>query len=173
MIISKGFFLGTIFWGMLLIFWGASLLLNALFGINIPVIRLFIGGLLIYFGFSLISHSGRNQESFNSYWFSHNIIRAKHLQNEVRVSFSNSTIDLRTIPSSGNTPVVIKTFCSNVHLITNPLVTTKVVINSNFSRTQYLNKETVTNCEFVINPENGLTEQEVVINLSCSNLEID
>lgn len=42
------------FWGAILILLGISLILKSVFGINIPIFKVFFAGLLIYWGISLL-----------------------------------------------------------------------------------------------------------------------
>ena len=48
-----GLFFGNLFWGILLILWGASLILKS-FGINLPLAKIFFAVIIILFGIKLL-----------------------------------------------------------------------------------------------------------------------
>lgn len=51
----------AIIWGTLLIIFGVSLLINVIFGIHLPLGRIFLGLLLLYFGIQIITGYSKKQ----------------------------------------------------------------------------------------------------------------
>ena len=75
---------------LFIILWGFSLLLSAIFKINIPLARIFIGLLLVIFGINIIFFNSPfcvfGKKIFNS-----NIVIAK--SNQIDIAFTNDIID--------------------------------------------------------------------------------
>ncbi|MCB5261646.1 MAG: hypothetical protein LHW64_00425 [Candidatus Cloacimonetes bacterium] len=54
---KMNFFFGNIFWGILLVLWGASLILKT-FNINMPLAKIFLAVIIIMFGVKLLIGTG-------------------------------------------------------------------------------------------------------------------
>jgi predicted membrane protein len=88
------FFFGNIFWGMLLVLWGASLILKT-FNINMPLAKIFVAVVIILFGVKLLIGTGgrtisRERNNKGSYYRSNR-------SGEYTLVFSSGTIDLRDL----------------------------------------------------------------------------
>ena len=53
--ITMGFLSSGIFWGTIVVIFGISMLLKAVFHIDLPVFRILLGLIVIYFGLRLIT----------------------------------------------------------------------------------------------------------------------
>ncbi|MBW6516491.1 MAG: cell wall-active antibiotics response protein [Candidatus Cloacimonetes bacterium] len=86
-----------VFWGMLLILVGLSIIIKIIFQIDIPVFRIIIGVLLIYFGMQIIFGSNFLYRRRVSQRRQEGTFREYNLQrggNEFNVIFGRSKIDL-------------------------------------------------------------------------------
>lgn len=54
-----------LFWGLFLLLMGASIVLNIVLGINVPVFKLFLAGFLIYLGVRVLMPSSRTSWSWS------------------------------------------------------------------------------------------------------------
>jgi predicted membrane protein len=89
-VISSG-----IFWGLLLVLIGLSIIIKVIFHIDIPVFRIVIGLLLLYFGFQIIFGSSiRTKKKVVIENKSYREYSTKSHSNEYNIIFSNGTIDL-------------------------------------------------------------------------------
>lgn len=101
------FFFGGMFWGILLILWGASLILKT-FGLNLPLAKLFIAVAIILFGIKLlvgsrinIFNSGSTKARTASYYRSNST-------GEYTFVFSGGTVDLTDLdPNSKDLEITV------------------------------------------------------------------
>ncbi len=94
-------FFGNLFWGILLILWGASLILKT-FNIHMPLAKIFLAVVIILFGIKLLLgdkiswfHSSGSYKRGSSYVRSNN-------SGEYTFVFSGGTIDLTDIKPNQN-----------------------------------------------------------------------
>jgi len=100
-------FFGNLFWGILLILWGASLILRT-FNIHMPLAKVFFAVVIILFGLKLLLgdkitwfSSSKNYKQGSSY------VRSNH-SGEYTFVFSGGTIDLTDIdPDSKNLEITV------------------------------------------------------------------
>lgn len=116
-----------LFWGLSLFFLGLSIIINILFGIAIPVVRLIAGGLLIYTGLSMITEK------------QHRTFPVRSSTNYHEVKFEKKTIDLSKFKPDSVTESEINVICGSAKLRLNPEVPTKLVVTSIASHTQMPN----------------------------------
>lgn len=85
---------GSVFWGILIILFGVSILINAIFGINLPLVKMFFAACLIYWGVSLLlpEHAGRSCTFFFKSYSKDDFDGDNYT-----VRFSTSTIDLNQL----------------------------------------------------------------------------
>ena len=120
-----------LFWGLCLFFLGLSIIINILFGIAIPVIRLIAGGLLIYTGVSMITETNHRTKPVRS------------SPNYHEIKFEKKTIDLSSFKPDNLTESDINIVCGSAKLRLNPDVPTKLVITSVASHTDLPNGSTI------------------------------
>ncbi|OQA36129.1 MAG: hypothetical protein BWY54_00221 [Candidatus Dependentiae bacterium ADurb.Bin331] len=174
----KHLFSSEIFWGTLIIIFGVSVLIKAIFGIDLPLIRIIFGGLLIYLGVSMVTSFNKKSDTrtiwFSSFSSSQQSIK-QPIKDDYRVAFSSIRIDLRSVPADQLPPkITIDAHCSSVHLITNPDVPTIININASFASTKLPNNDTVSvgNSVYMTHDQTIKPELEVNANLVMSNFEI-
>ncbi|MFO7660500.1 MAG: hypothetical protein R6V77_06275 [Candidatus Cloacimonadaceae bacterium] len=108
----SGLLFGSLFWGILIILIGISIVLKHAFNINFPIIRLFLGVIIILLGFKLIVGSSsksyvRNRKHVSSYYSS----------KEFDVIFGSRTLDLTKLSDPGNLPGEISVVFGNALVI--------------------------------------------------------
>lgn len=90
-----------IFFGTLLVLWGISLILEAIFGISIPVLRVGFALILIYAGLILIKgmYEAHNQKAI---FFSQESVKADThaTQQQYKIVFGQGTIDLSSLDTT-------------------------------------------------------------------------
>jgi len=94
------FFTSGVFWGSLLVLWGVSMILNALFHINIPFFRIAFALIVIWFGVRLLI-GGRCWKSDHSAVFSGADFKADKARKDYNAVFGNIAVDLSGIKLEG------------------------------------------------------------------------
>ena len=98
-----GFFFSGIFWGMVLILLGISIIIRIVFHINLPLVRIVFALILIYLGIRVLVGgswlcSHRNQTVFGS-----STVSATQGSSEYQTIFGSAAIDA-TADVTGDTP---------------------------------------------------------------------
>lgn len=91
-----------IFWGIFLFFLGASIIINVVTGLNIPVLKLFLAVMLIYFSIKILFSPSQETCSWQSYSSASKecmVQRSSEAGDWYEVRFGTSTIDLRHLNS--------------------------------------------------------------------------
>ncbi|MFN3402737.1 MAG: hypothetical protein ACK40G_01500 [Cytophagaceae bacterium] len=99
-------FTSGIFWGILLVFIGLSIIIKVVFDINIPVFRIGFALLLIYLGVKLLIGISDNSKSKESIVFGEGKVEGELSKQEYNVLFGKGHIDLTG--SSVNVEIVGK-----------------------------------------------------------------
>ncbi len=87
-------FFSSAFWGIVIIFFGVSMLLRNFFDFDIPVFTIVAAGFLIFLGIRMIAGRGTGYDSTNSAVFSEQKMGFVPGQNKYNVLFGNSHLDL-------------------------------------------------------------------------------
>lgn len=134
-----------IFIGSLLVLWGISLIIEAIFGISIPVMRIGFAILLIYVGLILIKgmYEVHNQKTI---FFSQEAVKANS-QNSTqyyKIVFGQGMIDLSTIDTSADIVYVqVYTLFGKAIVKLDPMVPTVVNATSILSSISFPDKTIV------------------------------
>lgn len=131
-------FSSGLFWGVLLILGGISILLKLVFGINFPFFKILFGLLFIYIGIRLILGISNKNENENTIAFGTN--RFKYDQNnlEQNLVFSKGLIDYSNAENhSDNKPSKINVVFSDGTLLINESIPMKIKVSSVFSGTSF------------------------------------
>lgn len=135
-----------IFFGTLLVLWGLSLIIETIFGISIPVVKVGFACLLIYGGLLLIKgmYEVRQQKTI---FFSQESVTANQAktQNAYKIVFGQGTIDLSDIADSTQdvTNVQIYTLFGKTILKINPEIATVINATSVFSSVTFPDKTVI------------------------------
>ncbi|HEX3047535.1 MAG TPA: hypothetical protein VHY08_22480 [Bacillota bacterium] len=135
-----GFLFTPVFWGVVLVLWGCSLVLNVLFHLNIPVFRILIALIIIFFGIQLLMGWKGNSWSY-VHNDEHNVIfgqadkQATPSTKEYNIIFSNSVVDItEPHPDWVNSKLEINTVFGSGLIRINPEIPAKIVTTAAFGR---------------------------------------
>ncbi len=114
-----GFIFSRAFWGIVVILIGLSIVLNAIFKINLPIFKILIALFFIYIGVRmLMGVGGVNQSIKTKSVFSQQKIEIKNLENKsFKAVFSDQTLDLSHIKLSSSDAIEVDAVFSSVELI--------------------------------------------------------
>lgn len=135
-----------IFWGTFLILLGMLILINVIFGIKLPFIRLLIGIILIYLGITFITGlTIKNIQKKNYATF-----MAKTLVNindfniqdqnkyEHTTIFGSSHLNLSDItPTEHPREITINVVCGESEIKINPQIPTHIIVNAAFAHVEF------------------------------------
>ena len=94
---TGGMFSGF-FWGLFLVLFGAAIILKAIYHINLPVMRIFLGLLIIAFGIRFLFGGTRmGHRKGDTIAFEESAVQGSENQKEYNVLFGKGTIDLRGV----------------------------------------------------------------------------
>lgn len=125
-----------IFWGMFLILIGLSIIVKIVFNIDIPIFRIIIGALLIYFGLQII---------FGSNFLFRRRIRMRHVErqyreynlqrgtNEYNIIFGRGTVDLTgRVDATEDNLVSINVIFGSAYVYFDPHIPMQIEVNTVF-----------------------------------------
>lgn len=128
-----GFIFTGAFWGVFLIVVGVVLILNMIFGIRIPVIRILFALFLIFWGVSLLTGINFRGHGRNNAVFEEKDIAADGTHNEYSVVFGSSNVDLTGIrPGDAVKKIEISTVFGSSVVTIDPAVPCKIKVSSAF-----------------------------------------
>lgn len=99
---KMGFLTGAFFWGIVLILFGISIILKALFHIDIPVVKVLVAMFLIYLGITILVGKNFMIRDKSDAVFEANYFRHDTNTKEYSVLFGSGTMDLRDISPTEN-----------------------------------------------------------------------
>jgi hypothetical protein len=125
-----------VFWGLILILIGISIIVRIVFNVDIPIFRLVIGLLLVYFGFQVIfggSYRSRRRIDTQRGERSYRGYNIQQGNNQYNIVFSRGRVDLtdKTDLSTDQFVEVNVVFGSAVVLI-DPEIPTQIEVNTVF-----------------------------------------
>lgn len=126
-------FCSGMFWGVLLILLGISMILKVLFNITIPIFRIAFALLLIYLGVKiLLGHSIERRK--NTVFFNDSKIEYTESSDEYNVLFGKGVIDLSNVSLEKKiVEVKVNTVFAEGTIKINPALPTKILVNSAFA----------------------------------------
>ncbi len=92
-----GFLFSSFFWGAVVILFGLSIILNAVFHIRIPVFSIIIALIFIYLGLKILFGSFGIKTSKNTVVFSTSDMKCRNKNEEYNIIFGKGSIDLSEI----------------------------------------------------------------------------
>ncbi len=128
------FLFSGLFWGVMLVLFGLSMILKAAFNLDIPIFRIVFALILIYFGMKLLlGRQAFKSESNFSMFRSSNITMSEN-GGEYNVIFGQSNIDLSNIDISENSKKVeVNVVFGSGNLLIDPQKPMKINISSVFA----------------------------------------
>jgi predicted membrane protein len=166
----------TLFWGILLILCGLSILIKTIFGISIPLFRLLCAFFFIYMGIKLLGFQGHQHASS----YTKNIIFAKESTHasstykKYNVIFGQGTIDLTAVPFQAESYIEVRVVFGNGTLIINKDVPTMVKVNTACGSTQLPDETTITFGHYIYKNYTGDMQPQVIIDINVvfGNLDV-
>jgi predicted membrane protein len=164
----------SLIWGTILILLGISLLLKSLFRITIPLVRPFLGCVMIYLGLTIM------MDPFHQTADKRTVIFAKSnlvAQDQVRIyntTFGASKVDLTTLQHS-NEPqhVTINTVLGATEIILDPAVATKITVNAICARAELPDETLVSFGRNIYRSQDAQEPQLIVhINAVLANVNV-
>ena len=118
-----------VFWGILLIIWGISIIIKVVFKIDLPIIRILFAILLIYWGLKMLFGLSFNLKQENVFQQTQNA--RLHPRREYNVIFSKGNIDLRDLDfPTKTTKIEIDVVMGNGIVRLNPNVPFKMKVEA-------------------------------------------
>jgi hypothetical protein len=138
-----GFVFSGIFWGIIVVLIGLSIILNGVAGVRIPLIRIIFGLLLIYWGVTVLAGASFRFRSSGTSAFSDTDIRATEAGKQ-DILFGRGTIDLTGIAlKPGANRYEVNTIFGASVIRVDPQVPTKVVASAAFSGARFPDGATI------------------------------
>lgn len=134
-----------IFFGTLLVLWGLSLIIEAIFGISLPILRIGFACILIYAGLMLIKGMYEAQQQ-KAIFFSQETVKADRHNNQqyYKIAFGQGTIDLSQLDTSAEQiRIQVYTLFGKAILQLDPQVPTLVNATSVMSSVSFPDKTIV------------------------------
>ncbi len=96
--VKMGFLFTGLFWGSILVLLGLSVILKAVFHINIPVFRIAFGLVIIYMGIRVLTGGHFGRVSDNTVLFEESRVEMSAISDEYNVLFGKGVIDATNRP---------------------------------------------------------------------------
>lgn len=138
-------FFSDVFWGLCVIAIGFNILLDAFFGISIPLFRVGLALFCIYSGLQLLSEPlfKKNYFSFKKQrYFQSNTI-TDYTITDYAISFGEQSLDFSHAKLTNTKKITISTTFGRTLLTLNSALPTKIITHINFGEIKYnnVNKE--------------------------------
>ena len=149
-----------IIWGTILVLLGLSLILKSLFHITIPLLRPFVGCVLVYFGLSIMMDPFNESSDKKTVMFGKSIVQAHEEVTTYNITFASGVIDLSALPMNHAKEITVNIVFGAAELLLNETVPTKVTVNALCARAE-LPDETLVS--FGRNTYKTITDQEPLL----------
>ncbi len=128
------FVFSGVFWGLILVLLGLSMIVKVVFKIDLPIIKLLFAALLIYWGIKLLFGISFHTKSPDSVVFDNADIEHVEAGREYNVVFGKSRIDLRNfVLEDKNAKIEIDVVFGNGIIYLNPEIPAKVKVDAVFA----------------------------------------
>jgi hypothetical protein len=136
------FLFSEFFWGSALILFGLSLILKVLLGIDIPILRLFMGGLVIYAGLSFILGQGFSCYKKHTIIFNKSRLKPENI-NKLTTAFSDTVLDLSNLNITNTETVKINTLFGQTVIKLDKTIPTEIIVNASFANATLPNNNSI------------------------------
>ncbi len=130
---NMSFISSGMFWGVVIILFGLSIILREVFHIHIPFVKILIGLLLVYWGVKMIAGGFMKSGTRNAAVFGASEMQYDARHDDYDIVFGSGTIDLfkMEVPTQ-NRKVEVNVVFGNGTLIINDSIPMKIEMNSVF-----------------------------------------
>jgi len=125
-----------VFWGVVILLIGLSVILRAVFHIHIPFVRILFGCILIYWGIKMVAGGFNRNWNSDSAIFSDSNMSYNGSQREYNIVFGNGTIDLFKTEFKGSKKIEVNVVFGSGDLVLNDSIPMKVEMTSVFGSCQ-------------------------------------
>lgn len=128
------FLFSGLFWGVMLVLFGVSMILRAVFNLDIPIFRIVFALVIIYFGVKLLVGRQAFKGEGNFSMFRSSIVTMDESGGEYNIIFGQSNIDLSNIDiSESSKKVNVDVVFGSGNLLIDPQIPTKLNISTVFA----------------------------------------
>ncbi len=132
------FLFSGVFWGLILILLGISMILKIVFKVDIPLFRIVIALILIYWGLKLLFGISLGKKSEGNIIFNRGTIEQVETGKEYNIIFGRGTVDLRDLQwHEQDQKVSIDVVFGNADIYLNPDIPTQVNIDAVFAECRF------------------------------------
>jgi hypothetical protein len=124
----------SIIWGTILTVLGMALILKSLFHITIPLLRPFVGAVLVYLGLSIMMDPFHDAVDKKTVLFGKTVVQAHDAVHTYNITFATAVIDCVNLTITQPRDITVNIAFGTGELLLNPAVPTKVVVNAIASR---------------------------------------
>ena len=129
-----GFIFSGVFWGIIIVIIGLSIILNVIFGVHIPLFRIVFALFLIWLGITLLTGGSFWSKDKNKAIFEEKRIDAIKKASKYDVVFGKGVIDLSNIILEDKVfKVEINTVFASNTIEIDPKMPAKIIVNSVFA----------------------------------------
>ncbi len=134
----------AVFWGVIIIFIGLSIILKEVFHINFPFLRVLFGLLLIFWGIKVISGRSWKSKGENNAIFSSANMNYDEQKQDYNIVFGSGNVDLfkSDLPEK-NKKIEVNVVFGEANLILNDSIPSKVEMSSVFGSVRADDREAV------------------------------
>jgi hypothetical protein len=166
-----------LFWGVVVILFGISILLKAMFHIDIPFFRILFGLVVIYWGVCMLTGwHGHHYSGGSRAIFTESTVSANESNKEFSVVFGKNTVDLTSLqPSDKFMRVESNTVFGDTLLIIDPAVPAKIKVSTAFAHASVPNGNETSFGELVYTTKDykeGANSLIIEANVVFGNLKI-
>ncbi|MDH5683257.1 MAG: hypothetical protein OEZ20_02195 [candidate division WOR-3 bacterium] len=131
---KMGFIFSGIFWGVIIVIIGLSIILNVIFGIRIPIFRIIIALFLIWLGITLLTGGSFWSKNKNKAVFEEKRIDSITPHGKYDIVFGKGVIDLSKIVLEDKIfNVEVNTVFASGTIEIDPKIPAKIIVNSIFA----------------------------------------
>jgi len=131
-------------WGVILLLLGASLIIKTVFGISIPLVRIGLGIMCLYAGFTLITGASLFQLKGKTVKLKSEHIETRNPDSNYTIMLGSSTLDFSRMPMPHRKKYVkINNMFGSSHIILNRSIPTKIIGQAAFGSVTLPNDETI------------------------------
>ncbi len=124
----------SLIWGTALVIFGLSLILKSLFNIAIPLVRPFIGCVLVYLGLHIMMDPFNDSPEKKTVIFGKSVTQARDDAHVYNVVFGGQDLDVTNLGVKQHQDIAVNTVFGTQKIIIDPHVPTKIRVNAIFAR---------------------------------------
>lgn len=130
------FLFSSIFWGIVIIFFGLSIIFKAVFNLDVPVFRIVFSIIIIYIGLSMLTGTSGIKNTKNKAVFQEKKLEYQKNVSEYSVIFSKGDLDLTKIILTENKSIEYNVVFGSGELTINSKTPAKITASAAFGETK-------------------------------------